>query len=338
MTEIKVLKISDCSLELKREIITNEANINKFIDRIKALKTRVFDFSTKEGIKEAKELKTEANKFVKELKEFCDPLEADGKKVAEARSKITTTLATGKEAVIDQILAPVIEREEKIKVIKGKLFVPSLDSSSNVAKLAEIESLKDYKWLAYEEEATQLLEQHKQFLLNEKIKFDKQERLAKEEAEKARLAREEAIRIEAETKAKLAAQKEIDEANARAEKARLAREDAIRVEAEAKAKLAAQKEIDEANARAEKARLDAEAKIEEVKNSITSDIAKIQESKPEVKITIPTSSVDQNRKRQIYNEMIEDLAEVLTGDIQEAKNLIKAIAEKKIRHLLIINY
>lgn len=304
MTEIKVLKISDCSLELKREIITNEANIDKFIQGIKALKTRVFDFSTKEGIKEAKELKTEANKFVKELKEFCDPLEADGKKVAEARSKITTTLATGKEAVIDQILAPVLEREEKIKLIKSKLFVPSLDSSSNAAKLAEIENLKDYKWLAFEEEALQLIEQHKQFLSNEKIKFDEQERLAKEEAEKARLARE----------------------------------DAIRVEAEAKAKLAAQKEIDEANARAEKARLDAEAKIEEVKNSITSDIAKIQESKPEVKITIPTSSVDQNRKRQIYNEMIEDLAEVLTGDIQEAKNLIKAIAEKKIRHLLIINY
>jgi len=303
MTEIKVLKISDCSLELKREIITNEANINKFIDRIKALKTRVFDFSTKEGIKEAKELKTEANKFVKELKEFCDPLEADGKKVAEARSKITTTLATGKEAVIDQILAPVLEREEKIKLIKSKLFVPSLDSSSNAAKLAEIENLKDYKWLAFEEEALQLIEQHKQFLSNEKIKFDEQERLAKEEAEKARLAREDAIRVEAEA-----------------------------------TKLAAQKEIDEANARAEKARLDAEAKIEEVKNSITSDIAKIQESKPEVKITIPTSSVDQNRKRQIYNEMIEDLAEVLTGDIQEAKNLIKAIAEKKIRHLLIINY
>ena len=30
--------------------------------------------------KEAKELKTKANKFVKELKDFCEPLEADGKK------------------------------------------------------------------------------------------------------------------------------------------------------------------------------------------------------------------------------------------------------------------
>lgn len=304
MSEIKVLKISDCSLELKREIITNEANINKFIDGIKALKTRVFDFSTKEGIKEAKELKTEANKFVKELKEFCDPLEADGKKVAEARSKITTTLATGKEAVIDQILAPVLEREEKIKVIKSKLFVPSLDSSSNAAKLAEIESLKDYKWLAFEEEATQLLEQHKQFLSNEKIKFDEQERLAKEEAEKARLAREEAIRIEAETKAKLAAQKEIDEANARVE--------AIKVEAE--------------------------RKIEEVKNTITSDISKLQE--PVVAVGSFSTSKDKEHQAKIHNEILEDMY-CLLGHIdgskarEVAKYVIKAIAKGEIRNLKI---
>lgn len=302
MSEIaKILKISDCSLELKREIITNEANINKFIDGIKAFKTRVFDFSTKEGIKEAKELKTEANKFLKELKEFCDPLEADGKKVAEARSKITTTLASGKEAVIDQILAPVLEREEKIKVIKSKLFVPSLDSNSNAAKLAEIESLKDYKWLAFEEEATQLIEQHKSFLSNEKIKFDEQERLAKEEAEKARVAREEAIRIEAETKAKLAAQKEIDEANARVA--------AIKAEAE--------------------------KKIEEVKNAITNDISKLQEP---VKATVGSFSTSKDKEHQakIHNEILKDLADFGLNNEDFSKDLIKAIAKGKIRNLKII--
>lgn len=302
MSEIaKILKISDCSLELKREIITNEANINKFIDGIKAFKTRVFDFSTKEGIKEAKELKTEANKFLKELKEFCDPLEADGKKVAEARSKITTTLASGKEAVIDQILAPVLEREEKIKVIKSKLFVPSLDSNSNAAKLAEIEGLKDYKWLAFEEEATQLIEQHKSFLSNEKIKFDEQERLAKEEAEKARVAREEAIRIEAETKAKLAAQKEIDEANARVA--------AIKAEAE--------------------------KKIEEVKNAITNDISKLQEP---VKATVGSFSTSKDKEHQakIHNEILKDLADFGLNNEDFSKDLIKAIAKGKIRNLKII--
>jgi len=290
---IKILKVCDIELELKREIITNEANIDKFINGIKALKTRVFDFSTKQGIKEAKELKTEANKFVKELKEFCDPLEADGKKVAEARSKITTTLATGKEAVIDQILAPVLEREEKIKVIKSKLFVPSLDSNSNAAKLAEVEGLKDYKWLAFEEEALQLIEQHKQFLLNEKIKFDEQERLAKEAAEKARIEKEEAIRVEA----------------------------------EAKAKLAAQKEIDEANARAEKAKIDAEAKVEQIVSQYRP--ATISAPKPaQVDLTI-------ERQKVVHNEILKDLADFGLNNEDFSKDLIKAIANGKIRNLKI---
>jgi hypothetical protein len=298
MSEItKILKVCDIELELKREIITNEANIDKFINGIKALKTRVFDFSTKEGIKEAKELKTEANKFVKELKEFCDPLEADGKKVAEARSKITTTLATGKEAVIDQILAPVVEREEKIKVIKSKLFVPSLDSNSNATKLAEIEGLKDYKWLAFEEEALQLIEQHKQFLLNEKIKFDEQERLAKEAAEKARIEKEEAIRVEA----------------------------------EAKAKLAAQKEIDEANARAEKAKLDAETKIEEIKKEISKDL---QEA---VKTQVVIKNDDKAHQAKIHNEIVQDLLKFFDKiNEEQAKDIVRLFAMGRIRNLKII--
>jgi hypothetical protein len=299
MSEItKILKVCDIELELKREIITNEANIDKFINGIKALKTRVFDFSTKEGIKEAKELKTEANKFVKELKEFCDPLEADGKKVAEARSKITTTLATGKEAVIDQILAPVLEREEKIKVIKSKLFVPSLDSNSNAAKLAEVEGLKDYKWLAFEEEALQLIEQHKQFLLNEKIKFDEQERLAKEAAEKARIEKEEAIRVEA----------------------------------EAKAKLAAQKEIDEANARAEKAKIDAEAKVEQIVSQYRP--ATISTPKPaQVDLTIERQKVVHNEILLDLKDIGITDDETVGYDL--AKEIVKAIAKGEIRNLKI---
>jgi hypothetical protein len=299
MSEItKILKVCDIELELKREIITNEANIDKFINGIKALKTRVFDFSTKEGIKEAKELKTEANKFVKELKEFCDPLEADGKKVAEARSKITTTLATGKEAVIDQILAPVVEREEKIKVIKSKLFVPSLDSNSNATKLAEIEGLKDYKWLAFEEEALQLIEQHKQFLLNEKIKFDEQERLAKEAAEKARIEKEEAIRVEA----------------------------------EAKAKLAAQKEIDEANARAEKAKIDAEAKVEQIVSQYRP--ATISAPKPaQVDLTIERQKVVHNEILLDLKDIGITDDETVGYDL--AKEIVKAIAKGEIRNLKI---
>lgn len=187
-----IIKIETLELTLAKEFLTDANNISKIQKDIDGLKKIVFDFSTKEGIKQAKELKTNANKFVKELKEFCEPLEADGKKIADARSAISTKLSTGKNNVIDEILAPIAEREEKIKSIKGKLFIPSLDATSNAAKIAEIEALKDYKWLGFEEEALPIIEQHKQFILNEKIKFDEQEKLAKEaaEADQARIHNE----------------------------------------------------------------------------------------------------------------------------------------------------
>ena len=199
MTDI--IKIENLELQLAREFLVDENNIKRFQTEIENLKNNVYDFSTLEGIKEAKELKTKANKFVKELKDFCEPLEADGKKIANARSAITTKLATGKDAVIEQILAPVYEREDKIKLIKNKLFIPSLNAGSNAEKLAEVESFANYNWLAFEEEAKKLIEQHKTFLSNEKIKFDEEVRLAKETEAKAKQETENQIRLEAEKKA-----------------------------------------------------------------------------------------------------------------------------------------
>ena len=199
MTDI--IKIENLELQLAKEFLVDENNIKRFQTEIENLKNNVYDFSTLEGIKEAKELKTKANKFVKELKDFCEPLEADGKKIANARSAITTKLATGKDAVIEQILAPVYEREDKIKLIKNKLFIPSLNAGSNAEKLAEVESFANYNWLAFEEEAKKLIEQHKTFLSNEKIKFDEEVRLAKEAEAKAKQETENQIRLEAEKKA-----------------------------------------------------------------------------------------------------------------------------------------
>ena len=306
----EIITFANLKLELAKEFLVDENNIKKIQNQIEDLKKRVYDFSTLEGIKEAKELKTKANKFVKELKDFCEPLEADGKKIANARSAITTKLATGKDAVIEQILAPVYEREEKIKSIKNKLFIPSLDATSNAAKIAEIENLKDYNWLGFAEEALALIEQHKQFLLNEKIKFDEQERLAKEAAEKARLEREEAIRIEAETKAKLAAQKEIDDANARVEKAKL----------------------------------DAEAKIKQAEEAALKRTTELATESKLVKI-IEDKSVE--RQKVVHNEILLDLKNIgITfddGTVSDetvgydlAKEIVTAIAKGKIRNLKII--
>jgi len=292
-----IIKIETLELTLAKEFLTDTANIAKIQKDIDGLRKIAFDFSTKEGIKQAKELKTNANKFIKELKEFCEPLEADGKKIADARSAISTKLSTGKNNVIDEILAPITEREGKLKSIKEKLFIPSLDAASNAAKIAEIESLKDYKWLGFEEEALPIIEKHKQFILNEKIKFDEQEKLAKEAAEKARIEKEEAIRVEA----------------------------------EAKAKLAAQKEIDEANARAEKAKADAETKIEEIKKEITKDLQEWPNVQDFVK------SDDKAHKAKINNEIVQDLLKFFDKiNEEQAKDIVRLFAMGKIRNLKII--
>jgi hypothetical protein len=292
-----IIKIETLELTLAKEFLTDANNIAKIQKDIDGLKTIAFDFSTKEGIKQAKELKTNANKFVKELKEFCEPLEAEGKKIADARSAISTKLSTGKNNVIDEILAPIAEREEKIKSIKGKLFIPSLDAASNAAKIAEIEALKDYKWLGFEEEALPIIEQHKQFIFNEKIKFDEQERLAKEAAEKARIEKEEAIRAEA----------------------------------EAKAKLAAQKEIDEANARAEKAKLDAETKIEEIKKEISKDLQTITKNDDKAHQAKIHNEILDDLKYNV-NFGCDDAR----LDTEQAMAIIKAITKGLIRNLKII--
>jgi hypothetical protein len=214
----EIIKLETLELELAREFLVDENNIKKLQTQIDELRNNVYDFSTAEGIKQAKELKTKANKFVKELKEFCEPLEADGKKIGDARSAITTRLSTGKNAVIEQILAPVYEREEQIKSIKSKLFIPSLNAGSNAERLAGIEALINYNWLAFEEEANKLIEQHKGFLINEKIKFDEDAKLAQEAEEKARLERENQIKLEAETKANAIAELKIKQEYERLER------------------------------------------------------------------------------------------------------------------------
>jgi len=214
----EIIKIENLELLLTREFLVDENNIKKVQIQIEELKKNVYDFSTIEGVKEAKELKAKANKFIKELKDFCEPLEADGKKIADARSAITTKLATGKNAVIEQILAPVYEREDKLKSIKAKLFIPSLNSGSNAERLAEIEALTSYDWLAFREEAEKTIEQHQGFLINEKIKFDEEVRLTKEAEEKAALEREDKIRIEGEARANAQAELKIKQETERLEK------------------------------------------------------------------------------------------------------------------------
>jgi hypothetical protein len=238
----EIIKFENLQIELSKDFLINPENIKKIQDGIESLSKNVYDFSTESGIKEAKELKTQANKFVKQLKEFCEPLEADGKKIADIRSSITTKLTTGKDAVIDKILALVYLVEDKIKTLKTKLFIPSLNAQDNLNKINEIESLKDFNWLAYKDEALKLLDQHKTFLENEKIKFDKEAEDKKIAEENARLEKEEKIRREAREEVETKAKKDIEEANRRAENTEREANRKLQEQADQKAKEQADEE------------------------------------------------------------------------------------------------
>lgn len=291
----EIIKIENLQIELSKDFLTNPTNIKKIQDGIEALSKNVYDFSTEAGIKEAKELKTQANKFVKQLKEFCEPLEAEGKKIADIRSSITTKLATGKDAVIDKILAPVYLVEDKIKTLKSKLFINSLNAQDNLNKINEIELLKDFNWLAYKNDAIKLLEQHKTFLENEKIKFDKEEEDKKIAEEKLRLEREERIRQEAKEKADDEAKRAIEEANRRAEQAEQDAKRKLQQEADNKARLEAKQKADD------------EAKAKDIEN-----------------------------QKKVHNEILKDLLDFGLNNEDFAKDLIKQIAQGKIRNLKII--
>jgi len=296
----EIIKIENLQIELSKDFLTNPENIKKIQDGIKALEKNVYDFSTESGIKEAKELKTRANKFVKELKEFCDPLEADGKKIAEIRSSISTKLTTGKDSVIDKILAPVYLVEDKIKTLQTKRFIASLNAQDNLNKINEIESLKDFNWLAYKDEALTLLEQHKTFLDNEKIKFDKEAEDKRIAEENARLEREEKIRADAKEKADNEARKAIEEANRRAEQAEQDAKRKLQQEADDKAKLEAKQKADD------------EAKAKDIEN--------------------------QKRVHNEILEDLQNVTATFEDErigYDNAKAIIKAIAQGKIRNLKI---
>jgi hypothetical protein len=185
-------------LPKERGDIVNQDNVDKLLNQINDLNNIVFDFTKEDNINQAKDFKKNANKFIKEFKSFCDPLEEEGKKIAKTRSNIKLTL----EKIVEEKLYPLKEREEKIKAIKSKLFIPSSDVYSCKSKLQDLNDLNNYAWLAFEEEATTLITQSKNFLENELIKFEKEEQERIEVEKKAKKEREEQIVKEAEERAR----------------------------------------------------------------------------------------------------------------------------------------
>ena len=290
------ITICDIKVPTKREEVCNQDNINQLLANINQLKNNVLNFDTKEQIKESKKFKSDANKFIKEFKEFCDPLEEEGRVIAKTRSQVKLAL----EKIVDDKLAPIVEREAKLKLIKENLFIPSSDVSSCELKIAnlkalDVKALDGYDWFGLREEALLLIAQSITFLENELLGFEKVSREKAEAEEKIRLGKEDFIREQAKFEAERNAQAQIVEANRRAEQA----------EIEAKRKV-------EQEAR-DKANIEARQKAEE-----------------------EAKTKNKEHQAKIHNEILEDLVNNLHYTREEAKNFIKAIARDSIRNLKII--
>lgn len=285
------ITIYDIKVPTQREEVSNRENIDKLLENIKGLRNNVLKFDTKEDIKESKAFKTNANKFIKEFKEFCDPLEEEGRIIAKTRSEVKLTL----EKIVDEKLAPILEREEKLKTIKDKLFIPSLDIESCVAKKTNLVLLDGYDWFGLKDEALPLINQSITFLDNELLGFEK---AAKEKAEAE-------------------------------EKVRIKWENLIKEQAKLEAERAAANAIAEANRRAEQAEADAKRKVEQEARDKANAEAKLKEEE-ELK------AKNKDHQARIHNEILKDLADIGLNNPDITKDLIRSIANGKIRNLKII--
>lgn len=187
---MSILKIQ---IPTKREQVSDRVNINLLLDSIKDLKHNVILFDTKNDIKISKQFRTDANKFIEKFKEFCDPLEQEGRTIAKTRSEVKLTL----NKIVDDKLAPISEREKIIKTIKAGLFIPSSDFASCSNKLKELLALEDYNWFGFADEALPIIKQSITFLRGEAVIFNKEKEERELRIKEQRLENEEKIKKEA---------------------------------------------------------------------------------------------------------------------------------------------
>lgn len=161
------------------KIIIDSENLASILEEIEELKNINFDLTTREGVEGLKELKSVAAKWIKNFKEKCAPFEHEGKKIMDARSKISTALISGKESVINTMLKPITDIEKKLKDLNFSIVTPINDLDSCHARAQELEILKSHDWLAYKKQAEILIEQQEILIQSSREKIEK--KLAEEE-------------------------------------------------------------------------------------------------------------------------------------------------------------
>ena len=187
-----------------------------------------------------------------------------------------------------QIVTPIRERAECTRI------------------LAQLERLKDYKWLAYEEQAKSLMQQQRDLA-----------DIAKTRMEEAALAEDKRLNI-------LRLERE----------AEIAKNAAAQATKETEARI---KKEQEEKKRGEQAKVNAEQRSEEARNVFVPE----EERKLNSVITVSCpDKEDVEHQRKIHNEILNALLKLpspLEQGMVDVKVIIKAIANNRIPHLT-INY
>lgn len=292
----------EIGMPLSKELLTNKTSLDVILENIKSLESVHIDISTKDGIKQAKEIKTHANKFIKALKEFCEPLEAEGKAIADARSLISTTLVTGKNAVVAKILKPIEELEEKFSEIVKDKNVPSKSEHENKIRTENYNTLLAYEWHALKSDADAIVTAQLLFLENEAFGFEKQ-RL---EAERIEAERIEAERI---AKEQLAIERK-------------------KLEDERKAL-----ELKRIEAEKEAIAIKAQAELEAKRNA--QEIISVAKKEADSVKSAGNENYPVERQKEIHNEILSDLCFHCNLEKENAKKIIIAIAKGYVKNLKI---
>lgn len=192
------------SLPKSREDITNRNSVDKLLSDINNLDNIVLSFDNADEVKESKKFKTNANKFIKEFKKFCEPLEEEGRKIAKTRSEVKLTL----ERIVNSKLQPITLAEAELKKLE-ETSIATLDIYSIDVKLKELDNLLQFNWLAYKEEALGLINSLKNMALLRKEALEKEEEEIIKRAEQERKEREEEIAKNAANNARIEAENRI---------------------------------------------------------------------------------------------------------------------------------
>jgi len=311
------------------------------------VKSEVYDISTKEGRDRIGSVARQIGSAKRRLKEMSQGLTSDW----QTKTKIVTSEASRMEKELDslrdEIKAPLdaYKKKEEDRIAKHECHLAAIRDASifefepTIEQVeARLEEVKSYERANFEEFVDRKNEVYScsEKVLTEKLSALKEQKAKDAELDKLRKEKEEREQKERDDQiAKDAADKATKDAEDKAEKEKIAA--AEKVEAD---KVKAQQEADAETKRlqdiadkAEKDKADAETKAEE---SAESERQKIADEEKKKLAEAKKREDDKAHNKKINNEALTDILKAGQGVSKEdAKNIVIAIAQGKVKHVTI---